>query len=483
MYEKRKSIEKYILLFLDLMVIGASLAIAYLIRFNSIHAGEYHLGGKAVLFGLMLIYIAMSILWDYDRYFFRRGNFEETLESIKRVIVLSVIWVFFLYVSHFEFGFSRLVIIYFSVSFIILDAISRILLRVFIFKAFSRSRYARRLLIVTESEMAETVLSKTVAYNDWSRNLIGMALVDRHDKVNEGTETVKCCVNEKEYTCDVLAHRLDMIDYVQHNNVDEVFIVVKNATTETKLKEWVNTLRLMGIKVDVNIDTFDLCDGEKNVERVGKYATVTFSRKFFGTRDMISKRALDIIGGLVGCILSLPILMVVAPIIKLNSPGPVLFKQKRVGKNGRIFYCYKLRSMYIDAEERKKELMAQNQMKGLMFKMDNDPRITSVGKFIRKTSIDELPQFWNILMGDMSLVGTRPPTLDEYQQYEPYQKARLMLLPGLTGLWQVSGRSDITDFEEIVKLDLEYIENWSFLGDIKIILKTVWVVLAGRGSK
>ena len=139
--------------------------------------------------------------------------------------------------------------------------------------------------------------------------------------------------------------------------------------------------------------------------------------------------------------------------------------------------------MYADAEERLKDLMAQNKMQGLMFKMDNDPRITPIGAFIRKTSIDELPQFFNILKGDMSLVGTRPPTVREWEQYNLRHRARLAIKPGLTGMWQVSGRSDITDFDEVVALDLQYIQNWSIKLDIKIILKTVWVVLASRGAE
>ena len=184
-----------------------------------------------------------------------------------------------------------------------------------------------------------------------------------------------------------------------------------------------------------------------------------------------------------GCIISIPIIAITAIPLKLESPGPLFFKQKRVGRNGRVFYIHKLRSMYMDAEERKKELMAQNEMNGLMFKMQDDPRITKVGKFIRKTSIDELPQFFDVLRGDMSLVGTRPPTLDEYKQYESHHKRRLSMKPGITGLWQVSGRSDIEDFEDVVKLDVEYIDNWSLWGDIKILFKTVWVVFAGRGAK
>ena len=195
------------------------------------------------------------------------------------------------------------------------------------------------------------------------------------------------------------------------------------------------------------------------------------------------KRLLDIIGAIVGLIITAVVTIVIGPLIKLESPGPLFFSQKRVGRNGRIFKIYKFRSMYADAEKRKKELMEQNEMNGLMFKMTDDPRITKIGKFIRKTSLDELPQFWNVLKGDMSLVGTRPPTVDEFQQYEWYHKRRLSMTPGLTGVWQVSGRSDITDFEEIVSMDVEYIKNWSFKRDIKIILKTIRVVLHSDGAR
>jgi lipopolysaccharide/colanic/teichoic acid biosynthesis glycosyltransferase len=173
----------------------------------------------------------------------------------------------------------------------------------------------------------------------------------------------------------------------------------------------------------------------------------------------------------------------VALAIKLESKGPVIFRQERVGRSGRKFMMYKFRSMYVDAEARKKDLYDKNEMEGLMFKMKDDPRITKVGRFLRKTSIDELPQFFNILKGDMSMVGTRPPTVDEYEKYNAHYRRRLSITPGLTGMWQVSGRSDITDFDEVVRLDLEYIDQWSLLLDCKILLQTVGVVLFGRGSK
>ena len=200
-------------------------------------------------------------------------------------------------------------------------------------------------------------------------------------------------------------------------------------------------------------------------------------------RDQVLKRMMDIAGALVGCLISLPIIAIVAIPLKIESPGPLIFKQKRVGLNGRIFYIHKLRSMYTDAEERKKELMAKNEMNGLMFKMQDDPRITKVGKFIRKTSIDELPQFFDVLCGNMSLVGTRPPTVDEYNQYDSHHKRRLSMKPGITGLWQVSGRSSIQNFEDVVALDVQYIDHWSLWGDVKLLFKTVAVVFTGRGAE
>ena len=179
------------------------------------------------------------------------------------------------------------------------------------------------------------------------------------------------------------------------------------------------------------------------VDDFGGYSVLTYTRFRSSYKRLLIKRVMDIFGGLIGMVITLFFFPFVAIAIKLDSPGPVLFSQIRIGRNGRRFKIYKFRSMYMDAEERKKELEEQNEIQGLMFKMENDPRITKVGKFIRKTSIDELPQFYNVVKGDMSLVGTRPPTEDEFEKYNQYYRRRISMTPGLTGLWQVSGRSNI----------------------------------------
>ncbi|MCT1391453.1 sugar transferase [Peribacillus frigoritolerans] len=189
------------------------------------------------------------------------------------------------------------------------------------------------------------------------------------------------------------------------------------------------------------------------------------------------KRLTDIIGSLIGLILLSPIFLIVAILIKIEDPkGPIFFKQIRIGKDETQFHMYKFRSMVSDAEERLKDLLALNEVSGAMFKMKEDPRITRIGKFIRKTSIDELPQLWNVLRGDMSLVGPRPPLLREVEEYTKYDKQRLLVTPGCAGLWQVSGRNNL-GFNEMVELDLKYINERSLIYDIKIIIRTIMIMI------
>jgi lipopolysaccharide/colanic/teichoic acid biosynthesis glycosyltransferase len=193
-----------------------------------------------------------------------------------------------------------------------------------------------------------------------------------------------------------------------------------------------------------------------------------------------TKRAIDLVGAIVGLIVTGMIIVPIALVMQLDDPGSIFYSQIRCGVNGKPFRIWKFRSMIVGAD-RQKHLVA-NQATGHIFKNDNDPRITRVGRFLRRTSLDEFPQFWNVLRGEMSLVGTRPPTMDEVAKYSEYHFQRLQVKPGITGEWQVKGRSEVTDFEEIVRMDLEYQTKWSSVYDLNLILRTIMVVLARKGA-
>lgn len=362
------------------------------------------------------------------------------------------------------------------------------------------SRFATMTGVISTYERAQDFIPKLCT--DWSKNVKAVAIVDAKlengfykCKKSCGSDFDDVLSTESKYDTvtqidgvPVVANRDNLMGWIRTASLDEVFINLPDTSKNESVIDIIEELEDMGITVHINIPSLESIIEESkfdNLECIVKsgYPMAVFSPVIHNSTSLVIKDIIDFVGGLIGSIVSLPIILITAIPLKLESPGPLIFKQQRVGKNGRIFNVYKLRSMYVDAEERKKALMEHNKMDGHMFKMDNDPRITKVGKFIRKYSIDELPQFWNVIKGDMSLVGTRPPTIDEFEKYESHHKRRLSLKPGITGMWQVSGRSNIKDFEDVVALDCEYIDNWSVGLDIKILFKTVGVVLTHKGAE
>ncbi len=224
-----------------------------------------------------------------------------------------------------------------------------------------------------------------------------------------------------------------------------------------------------------------------NLFKVPTPSTLVQTGSFYAIPDNIHpsvksklKRSIDILGALVGLLITGLVLLPIVMAILIDNPGPIFYSQVRCGLNGRPFRIWKFRSMVVGAERLKH--LVQNEAKGNIFKNQNDPRVTHVGRFLRRTSLDELPQFWNVLKGDMSLVGTRPPTVDEVFQYKRHHFQRLLVKPGITGEWQANGRSKVEDFEEIVQMDLSYQEKWSIAYDLSLILKTVKVVLNKNGA-
>ena len=470
MNRKMKVIEGYWLLFTDLVSISVAYAIAILIRyhkFRRVMEPELHF---VVYIGFLLFCTIYSFLLDWNREFLKRGLLVEFIAVVKfnGFMALSVMACLFLLQRGADF--SRLVMGYF----VILDVVIVWAVRVCMKKAlrvyFTSKSNIVKIMIITKDSVMDKTVSRLKEAIDINYEVVALACVDADRR---GTSVDGITVN---------AGGDDVLDVARQMPLDEVFI---NLPEEDKgyVKHIIYELETMGMACHYNIDIIERPQKEVRVGNFAGYTVVTYSINHFDYRRMTIKRMIDIVGGLVGCVLTVVMTPFVALAIRIDSPGPIFFAQTRIGKNGRRFKIYKFRSMYIDAEERKKELEAQNEMQGLMFKMDNDPRITRVGRFIRKTSIDEFPQFLNIVKGDMSLVGTRPPTEDEFEQYNSHYRRRISMTPGLTGLWQISGRSEIVDFDEVVKLDLEYIDNWTLGLDIKILFQTIWVVLAGKGSK
>ncbi len=399
----------------------------------------------------------------------KRGRFEELRTVICKVAVFAAMEAVYELVTR-RSQISRGV--YICTVFISLVFIytGRELIKRYLKSLGKNEEKAARVIAITMKDRAAHLVHNLDREEDWVRTLSGFIVMDE-DMVSQEIDGVK-----------VVANAHTMMTYIKNEIVDEVYIDV-NENIRKHLKPLVMNLEDMGITVHIRIEVLDGFDGySTSLGTIGNIPVVTFANREFDYKELAVKRLMDIVGSLVGMLIMFVAMIFVVPAIKLESKGPVFFKQKRVGKNGRYFYIYKFRSMYQDAEERKKELMSQNEMSGLMFKMKDDPRITKVGKFIRKTSIDELPQFINVFLGDMSLVGTRPPTVNEFMQYEGHHKRRLSMKPGITGMWQAYGRKTVTDFEDIVKMDLEYIDNWSIGLDIKILFKTIASVVTTGGQ-
>ena len=483
MTSKREKLQYAYVFFADLLTMAVSVLLAWLIT-DGLFGVLIPYTSTDWLQTLCLLFVAFVVtffFFDQDKNIVTRSENEEISLSLRFNIALGLVYAGCMLLAKATMLDSR----YFAVTVPAVNAVllpfSHAILKRLLIR-FQRSWGMETLVgVVTTSDRAERLIPEI--QKDWSRRVVGVALLEATHEI-VGTEIDGIAVK---------ANFTDFMDWIRREALDEVYVDVPMDSGESFIP-YLDEMESMGLTVHFRLPLLDrieeACCDETSAARLsrslGRCAggnIVTMGTVELQLRDQIAKRCMDVVGAVIGCIISIPIIAVVAIPLKLESPGPLFFKQKRVGRNGRYFYIHKLRSMYVDAEARKKELMAQNEMNGLMFKMEDDPRVTKVGKFIRRTSIDELPQFFDVLRGDMSLVGTRPPTVDEYKQYESHHKRRLSMKPGITGLWQVSGRSDIEDFEEVVKLDVAYIDNWSLWGDVKILFKTIYVVFAGKGAK
>ena len=471
MYQRKSNLLNIVIMILDCICITVSLILANYIRNGKAFVSD----NERMDFGLMLggclvAFLAWNFYKNIYKDMFLRGPFSELIHIIGiNAVIFSGAAALLFFMKRLD-AYSRLAFAYFVLLDCVLMFILHLIWKKVLPSLYWRMGLARKVLLLSDRENAGKLIKEVRNIGGFGVDLVGIVLMDNS------------CENKVDGT-QIVAKAEEVVDFCQGASLDEVYIAVENAQNG-KVLSIMNTLSEMGIIIHYQMPVPELTGAKQKVlSQTGASYNVTYASKMVPMGQLVLKRLIDICGALVGCVVLVIVTVIFGPLIKLESPGPIFFAQKRVGKNGRIFKMYKFRSMYADAEERKKELMAQNEMSGFMFKMENDPRITKIGGFMRKTSLDEFPQFLNILKGDMSLVGTRPPTLDEFSQYSPYHKKRLSFRPGLTGMWQVSGRSDITDFEEIVRLDVEYIEDWSVGLDIKILLKTVFTVFKGSGAR
>ncbi|MCI8852329.1 MAG: sugar transferase [Lachnospiraceae bacterium] len=467
--QKEKIIQNYSILGVECVCIVLSYVLAILTRGVSASYSLYSEDYLSTILCILFFHLLAHYLFDWNAAFFKRGYYVELVAVLKYNCILALTLGFFLFATRFE-DFSRLVLFYFFIYNVCLTYLGHLLLKKFFTSVYRNSNNSNKLLVLCTSGAAENIINRIGLSPEWSFQITGIILLD----VNQTGQRIQ--------GIPVLSDREHLYEYMKTALVDEVFIHLPDYSNQ-ELESMITAFQSMGITVHVNLDIFSDILAHKTAESFAGFTVLSYESTTFDYRRLLIKRIMDILGALVGLLITALLTPFIALAIKLDSPGPVFFSQKRVGKNGRYFKLYKFRSMYVDAERRKQELMAENQMDGPIFKLEHDPRITKTGAFLRKTSLDELPQFFNILLGQMSLVGTRPPTIEEFQQYELYYRRRLSIKPGLTGLWQVSGRSEISDFREIVKLDLEYIDHWSLTSDIRILLMTVWVVVMGKGAR
>ncbi len=467
---KNNLIQTYSLVLIDVACVLVSYVCSFYLRYR----GTEHLRQTdlVICLGLTLFCVLYGVLLDWNHYIFRRGYFEELVAVIKYALSMTILLGFTVFILRQGEAFSRLVFGWYGIFNIVLTYIMHTLFKKFLSVYYKKSASSEKVMLVTYREYVGELLTDVRKDHEWSYEIMAIALMD-------------ATVDETEKDIDgipIVANGAGIMDGLTSEVMDAAFLYLPGMGRDA-VERIINYFETMGVKCYYSVGDFRHRGSMQSIGDFAGHLVITYENQATDYRRRAIKRVFDVIGSVIGLILTAVLTPFIALAIKLNSRGPVFFKQTRIGRNGRRFTMYKFRSMYTDAEERKSELLMDNEVDGLMFKMKDDPRITGVGKFLRKTSLDELPQFLNVLKGDMSLVGTRPPTEDEFERYSPHYRRRLSITPGLTGMWQVSGRSDIHSFDDVVALDLEYIDNWSLLLDLKILLQTIIVVFTGRGSK
>lgn len=471
-YHKRLSFATAIV---DVLLINLAFAVSYWLRYELQWFAEVDeayqvpyqvfIPVSLALTVLLLFIYKLSGVYNQPR----GGTWFDEVYRILTGTATGIILVIFVIVFFFHpFLYSRLVFFYAGVLITTFLAINRLALRIILHRLRKKGVGVERLLIVGVGEVGRTVMRNVVAHPELGYQIVGF--VD--DDPEKGTMNIG--------RFQALGSIANIPRLLNELEIDEVVITLP-WMYHRKIMGITAQCKRQGVGVRIVPDIFQIPLNHLDVEYLGGVPMIGVKEMTISGSQLLFKRTVDIVVSLVGLVLLFPLFAIIALAIRLDSPGPVFFRQVRVGKGEHLFTCFKFRSMRQGADAEYEKLMEQNEAQGVFFKIRDDPRVTRVGRFLRRTSLDELPQLFNVLMGHMSLVGPRPAPPYEVQRYQTWHKRRLEVAPGMTGLWQVSGRSELT-FDEMVLLDLYYIENWSPLLDLQILLKTIPKVIIGEGA-
>ena len=470
MSNKNKLLKHFDFALIDIIMLIISFAIGYYLRHGELKIYDNELYVKVILVAVFSI-VFSSFFFEPYKNVLKRGYLNELKSTFIMTLICILISVLYLFLFKESSNYSRATLIYSYFSFFILSYVSRISYKKIVINRLEsgKSNNIKSILIICKNNDLENIYKKIVNNKYNFQHISGIYVVD--NKQNKKKRTELYINNSKKF-----------IEHISTNWIDDILIFTSYSDLSTECRKAIEDSK---IPIHILIKDLELLGTRsQTIQKIEEYNVISFKANERKNYQIFIKRLIDIFVSVIGCIVTLILSLIIGPIIYLKSPGNIIYVSNRVGKNGKVFKFYKFRSMLLNADDLKEELRSKNRLKdGMMFKIDNDPRIIpGIGNFIRKTSLDEFPQFYNVLRGDMSLVGTRPPTLDEWNKYSPYYRSRLSIKPGITGLWQVSGRSNIIDFDEVVKLDNEYIDNFCLKLDIKILVKTIFVIFRKEGS-
>jgi exopolysaccharide biosynthesis polyprenyl glycosylphosphotransferase len=471
----RPSVASLVWAVLDLLTVAIATLIA--LRFREKVPSEVHATSMLVyLFGFLspklLLYVGwyaalvIAIARSYGLYgpILNRSGLHEQRMTVQASLTSGLLLCGTLYLTHAEMV-SRIVVVLLVVFTTALLCIRRGIWRRVVYNRYREGLETRNVLIVGAGRVAHALRNHLESLRHLGFRFKGfVALTERESESGDA---------------DIIGDVRNCLSLARSLFVDEIFFSVP---AEKKLViALVEEARSVGIDVRVVPDLYDGLAWNAPVEYIGQFPTIPLHRRDLPIGAFLMKRALDTTGAAIAMLLGWPFALLLGAAIKLDSEGPVFYRAQRIGRKGRTFTCYKFRTMCVDADDLKSDLMHRNERDGVLFKISDDPRVTRVGSFLRKYSLDELPQFYNVLRGDMSLVGPRPPIATEVEQYDLSHLRRLDVLPGMTGLWQVEARQD-PSFDSYISLDTAYVENWSLWLDMKILARTLGVVVSGTGS-